>query len=100
MRRIPETEHDIQPWVMAGMSQEDFMHLAEHAEQNGARLVIQTFVNAYVDPMGDGDQWVIEWFDYTDYRTGQRIGGHSPMDEEAPDELQNIFVVKRLWLND
>lgn len=90
-----------QPWDFNGTTRESHMADAERQEKSGSRLVVETVVNGYADPRGDGTEWIVDWIDYTDYRTGQHVWGYDPMDGPEPDgELDGLVVVERRLMND
>lgn len=98
----PDAENPflLQPWEFQGVTKEKFMELARAQEKSGRRLVTEMLLNGYPDPMGEGDLWIVDWLEYTDYRTGQRVGGYAPMDDEPGEELANLLVVQRRLNND
>jgi hypothetical protein len=65
------------------------------AEKSGSRLVVETWVNGYADPMGDGDTWFVDWLDYTDWRTGEHIWGFDPDETEPAGERDGFLIVER-----
>lgn len=89
-----------QPWDLNDTTRESHLADAETKEKSGSRLVVETWVNGYADPMCEGDLWFVDWLDYSDARTGERIGGYSPFDEEPGEELANLLVVERGMVND
>lgn len=90
-----------QPWDLNDTTRESHMAGAEKLEKSGSRLVVETWVNGYADPKCEGDLWIVDWLDYTDYRTGEHVWGYDPMDGPEPDgELDGLVVVERHLMND
>lgn len=84
-----------QPWQDTHESQDDYMVHALAAEKAGSRLVVETWVNGYADPMGEGDTWFVDWLDYTDWRTGEHIWGFDPDETEPVGERDGFLIVER-----
>lgn len=84
-----------QPWQDTHESQDDYMVHALAAEKVGSRLVVETWVNGYADPMGEGDTWFVDWLDYTDWRTGEHIWGFDPDETEPVGERDGFLIVER-----
>lgn len=89
-----------QPWELEGLSRDAFMASAKQQEAQGRTLGIETWVNGYADPNGDGTEWIVDWLHYDAYETGEPLGGYDAMDDEPGIELSNIYVVERRLRND
>lgn len=59
-----------QPFELEGMTRESWLEQAHKKEREGQRLVVNEYVNAYLDAH---DDWVLDGFVVRDFRTQEAL---------------------------
>lgn len=86
------TQHVPQPYDAEGVSRDEWMAQALEKEQQGFRLIVQEFVNAYED--GHGGWWV-DAIVTRDWRTGEFLHCQAIEDgDESTFDFGEMFLVE------